>query len=104
MIHVSKIAKALDNDSSFDIIDELKKRGEWRKNVDSLKTCNKREREAYSKLLEEHRNRFGKDEVWTDALMRMIRYKDPHFASISNLKFIDTKDLYVTANFIGCGR
>ncbi len=72
--------------------------------MDSLKTCNKKERDAYSQLLEEHRNRFAKDEVWTYALMKMIRYKDPHFASLSNLKFIDSKDLYVAANFIGCGR
>lgn len=72
--------------------------------MDSLKTCNKKERDAYSQLLEEHRNRFAKDEIWTYALMKMIRYKDPHFASLSNLKFIDSKDLYVSANFIGCGR
>lgn len=64
----------------------------------------KKERENYGALLKEHDLRFYKDDVWTTALMKLIPYRSSHFASISSLKYIDTTNVHVGANFIGCGR
>lgn len=36
--------------------------------------------------------------------MRLIPYRNTHYANIKNLNFIDTSDLYVSAAFIGSGR
>lgn len=64
----------------------------------------KKERENYGNLLQEHDLRFYKDDVWTRALMKLFPYRNAHFASIANLKYINTENLHIGANFIGSGR
>jgi hypothetical protein len=36
--------------------------------------------------------------------MKLIPYREPHYANVVNLKHIKTDSLYVAANFIGSGR
>ena len=36
--------------------------------------------------------------------MRILTYKEPHFASVSNIKYIDTKMLHFAAGFLSSGR
>ena len=54
--------------------------------------------------IKKHNDRFSRDEVWTKALRLLISYANPHFASISHLKYVQTAQLHVAASFIGCGR
>jgi hypothetical protein len=36
--------------------------------------------------------------------MSIIPYKDPHFASIQNIKYINTDMLHIAANFVSSGK
>lgn len=42
--------------------------------------------------------------VWTEAVRKLIPYKQPHFASVEKLKYISTTDLYLAVGFVGFGR
>lgn len=65
---------------------------------------NEKERDTYLKMVEDHRNRFVVNDNWTQAMSKLIVYKEPHFTSVGHIKYVSTKDLHVAANFIGCGK
>lgn len=104
MIKVSKIALALDTTVEPDYFEILKDAYHCRESVFCFEEMNRKEKEKYVKLYNEHQSRFYKDEVWTSALMKLIPYREPHLACVANLKYVKTESLYLGANFIGSGK
>ena len=65
---------------------------------------NRKEKLLYSQLLEKHRTRHFKHNVWIEALMKMIVYKAPHYVGAQHLKKVNPESLYIGANFVSSGR
>ena len=75
-----------------------------RPEVQSIEDFNEEEMQEYLRLVEERRQHFKKDEVWTNALVKLIKYKDPHFAAVAQLKYVSTANLHIGVSFIGSGK
>lgn len=65
---------------------------------------NRREGQIYKKRLDEFLNNFLRPESWTKAIQKLLVYNRPHLTSLNLLKIADSKNLFIGASFIKCGR
>ena len=49
---------------------------------------NEEERLNLINAIKGHNDRYSRDDVWTKALRLLISYANPHFASITYLKYV----------------
>jgi hypothetical protein len=103
MIKVNHLAEYLLKDSPPDFLLKMKEDGYCDMDT-KLEELNAKQLAIYNKQIEDYKNKFKDFVVWSRAIQNMIPYKHPHICGIDQMKLVEPKELYVSANFIGCGK
>ena len=82
----------------------MKDKGQLRKEINDPKDMDRREGQLHKKRLDECLDNYLRPENWTKAIQKLLVYNQPHCTALSLLKIAESKNLFVGASFVKCGK